>query len=109
MNPEEFASEIIDSCADSDIVENYNLEIKENIVVTSRLELNKGIIDVYRNFKTGKVAFAWVLNNERVFGADNTGGWHLHPYENPEKHIESNKVSFPEFLHEVERILAEEE
>lgn len=102
MNPEEFASRIVDVSAASDIVDDYDLTIHENIVVRARITLTAGFIDIYRNFDTGKTAFAWIVDEERVFGADNTGGWHVHPYEDSGNHRESGEWTFQEFIREVE-------
>lgn len=39
-----------------------------------------------------------------MFGADNTGGWHLHPFADPNLHEHiSGSVSFVEFVAEIER------
>lgn len=83
MNLEGLDSLIIDVCADSDIVEDYEIDIHENIVLRCRIDLIHGFVNVYANFETNKKAFAWVVEGKRIFGADNTGEWHIHPYENP--------------------------
>lgn len=109
MKPEELASLIIDVCADSDIVEDYEIEIHENVVLRCRISITKGFVDMYANFETDKRAFAWIVEGERTFGADNTDEWHLHPYENPEEHQSSDPVSLSEFLDRVEEILKRKE
>lgn len=56
-------------------------------------------IDTFFNEQTGRTAFALIKNNQRIFGADNTGGWHLHPFDDPQQHIPLNSpLSFAEFL-----------
>lgn len=74
MNPEGFASEIIDLTSEFDMAEDYEINLLENIVVKARIDLEKGFVEIYRNFETDKIAFAWISNKERVYGADNTGG-----------------------------------
>lgn len=54
----------------------------------------------------GKVSFAWIVNGQRTFGADNAGGWHWHPREDPSQHIEAKReITFQEFLAEIEKAI----
>jgi hypothetical protein len=63
-----------------------------------------GFIDAFYNAHTGTVAFAWVHRGQRAFGADNTGGWHFHPFEDPEYHKAlSEPMTFADFVAELER------
>jgi len=56
------------------------------------------------NEVTGTTAFALIQNDGRIFGADNTGGWHLHPFGDPEKHQRMNDgMSFSEFVAAIEK------
>ncbi len=108
MKPDEFASKVIDLCAEFDIVEDYELEMHENVVLRCEIYLTDGFVNIYRNFETDKVAFAWIKKEERVYGADNTGGWHLHPYREPSEHRETEPVSIRDFLKRVEEILKDD-
>lgn len=101
MDAGDFASRIIDVAAEYDFVEDYGIDVKEAAVLDARISLEDGFISIYRNFETGKVAFAWIIDEERVYGADNTGGWHVHPFSNPEDHQNSSKVSLEEFMTKV--------
>jgi hypothetical protein len=60
-------------------------------------------VDVFYNEVSGKTAYAWIRDESRILGADNTGGWHWHPFEQPETHqpVEA-EVTFEEFVSEVE-------
>lgn len=63
-----------------------------------------GFIDIFYNEQTGTTAFALIRENRRVFGADNTGGWHLHPFAQPDQHIPlPGPLSFAEFVTMVEQ------
>jgi hypothetical protein len=63
-----------------------------------------GFIDAFYNEQTGTTAFALIHAGRRVFGADNTGGWHVHPFADPDQHDPlSAPVSFSEFVAEIER------
>jgi len=63
-----------------------------------------GFVDVFYNEETGMTAYALVQEGHRVFGADNTGGWHIHPFDDPVYHQAlPGEMSFAEFVAEVER------
>lgn len=108
--PHEFVKQIIDICANSEIVENLNTEIYEDVIVRCRVFLiDKSFADIYYNFETGKTAFALIKDNDRIFGADNTGKWHIHPFENLKKHLVSEEVDFVWFLKRIENRLMKDE
>jgi hypothetical protein len=68
-----------------------------------------GFIEAFYNAHTGTVAFAWIYDGQRAFGADNTGGWHTHPFEAPESHnAVSEPVTFAHFVAELERYATSE-
>lgn len=63
-----------------------------------------GFVDAFYNEQTGTIAFAWIRQGQRVFGVDNTGGWHVHPFANPDQHDSlPDAMSFAEFVIEIER------
>lgn len=64
----------------------------------ARLELEKGFVDVFKNDETGKTAFAWIINEERVYGADNTGGWHKHPIKDSKRHESCEAFDIRQFI-----------
>jgi len=53
----------------------------------------------FTNEQTGTTAFALIRQGQRVFGADNTGGWHIRPFATP-GHYEplSDPLSFADFV-----------
>ncbi len=65
-------------------------------------------IEVFFNEQTGRTAFAVIEADGRVFGADNTGGWHIHPFVDPSRHqpIDS-PMPFADFIATVERYFQE--
>jgi hypothetical protein len=66
-----------------------------------------GYIEAYYNEETGTTAFALVEDGVRIYGADNTKGWHSHPFENPTLHLPlTHAIKFEDFLAEAERRLA---
>ena len=63
-----------------------------------------GFIDAFYNEQTGTTAYALIRQGQRAFGADNTGGWHIHPFDDPERHDPlPGEMSFAEFVAEIER------
>lgn len=69
-------------------------------------------IQIYVNVRKPKKSFALVLNDKRIFGKDYIfGQWHLHPFENPEFHDESEKgrefVTIKEFVEDALFIIYE--
>jgi hypothetical protein len=62
-----------------------------------------GFIDAFYNEQTGTTAFALIQQDRRVFGADNTGGWHIHPFAEPDQHIPlPGPLTFADFVAEIE-------
>lgn len=98
------AKEIIDACAESKIVKNFSVNILDDIVLKIRVYLvNDMFIDTFYNADTLKVAYALIKKGERMFGADNTGRWHLHPFDAPEEHQACHPITFQEFLTIIEQ------
>lgn len=103
---EVFLKQILEACEKSEIVGGVKVESFDNVILKVRIYLIEDFfIDVFYNDDTKRVAFALVKNEKRVFGADNTGGWHIHPFDDPERHEPCEPVSFEEFLEAVERRL----
>ena len=49
------------------------------------------------------MAFSLICEGQRVFGVDNTGGWHIHPFSDPARHDPLvDPLSFAEFVDEIE-------
>ena len=63
-----------------------------------------GFIDAFYNTQTGTTAFTSIHEERRVFGADSAGGWHLHPFADPDRREPlSSEVCFSEFVAEIAR------
>ena len=66
-----------------------------------------GFVDIFYNEETGTVAYALIQDGQRTFGADNAGGWHVHPFAAPDQHDPSSgAMSFVEFVAAIERHVA---
>ena len=65
-----------------------------------------GFVEAYYNQQTETVSYVLIRNGQRVFSADNTGGWHLHPFDDPSAHMPTTDgcaVLFAEFLDAIDR------
>lgn len=63
-----------------------------------------GFIDAFYNEQTDTTAYTWIQRGRRVFGADNTGGWHLHPFNAPQQHQAlSGAITFQDFVAAIEQ------
>jgi hypothetical protein len=75
--------------------------------VNLRLDIVTGdFIDVFCNEQTDTLAYAVIRDGKRIFGADNTGGWHIHPWHRPTGHETLREpMSFDAFVEAIEKWL----
>ncbi len=105
-NIHEFVREVINTCAFSSFVKEIEILTFDMPVIKLRAYIDKNIfIEVFYNSETGKTSFALIKNGSRVYGVDNTKGWHMHPFKNPEEHEFCNPVSFKEFHNTIEETI----
>lgn len=104
---EEFQQRVIAACADSPVVQNIIMyEARPNAVRLRLFLIDQIFLDVFYNEWKGRVSFAWIANDQRVFGADNAGDWHWHPREDPTQHVPSDhEIPFERFPKEIEKTL----
>jgi hypothetical protein len=106
MNAREFDQQVRNVCANSSVVARVTI-LTESIDHTQlRVFLTDlSFIDVYHHQLSGKTSYAQILDDRRVFGADNKRGfWHWHPREDPAQHAASDhEITFEEFLGQVEK------
>ena len=94
---------IVDISAQSPMVIGLEPLLLEEPVLKLRVHVGTSLfIDVFYNAETGKTSFALIQDGQRIFGADNTRGWHRHPFESPEQHCPCEATSFASFLQQVE-------
>lgn len=64
---------------------------------------NFKFIEVFYNEQTRRTAFTLIENQQRIFGADNTGDWHIHPFHDPNAHEPLEEpLPFAEFVRLIE-------
>jgi hypothetical protein len=103
MTLRELYREIINTSVRSALVTGIEPILLEEPVLKLRAHLGiLAFIEVFFNEETGKASFALIKNSQRIFGADNTRGWHLHPFDSPESHGPCEEMSFANFLIQVE-------
>jgi hypothetical protein len=73
--------------------------------ISLRVEIvTGGFVDAFYNEQTGTTAYALIREGRRVSGADNTGGWHVHPFTNLEGHTPLPAgMSFASFVSQLEQ------
>ena len=104
MTIEEFQHDVFDSTFNSSICDIPIVRYVTPASINLRIPLTFGnFIDIFYNEETGTTAFALIEEERRVFGADNTGGWHIHPFEKPDEHeVVKTPVNVEDFLRMVE-------
>lgn len=104
---EDFQQSIIAVCTGSSVVESVTLyEIRPNAVRLRIFLVNQTFLDVFYNEWNGRTSFAWIVDGQRKFGADNAGNWHWHLRQDPAQHVASeHEITFGEFMKEIEKIV----
>ena len=105
MTVEEFERDIFAVSIGSDICDIPIIRRLLPVSINLRVPLViGGFVDVYYNEETGTTAYALIKRNKRIFGADNTGGWHRHPMNDPDQHESlPSSMPFSQFILEIEK------
>jgi hypothetical protein len=105
VNLLEFEQRVFDVALGSPICDIPTLQRLTATSVNLRIEmLSGGFIEAFFNERTGTTAFALIRDSQRIYGADNTGGWHVHPFADPARHVSQQRaMTFAQFVAEVER------
>jgi len=105
MTLDEFENHVSSLCVASSLVSSMAISAAGLTWIRLRAYLViEGIfIDIFYNEVNGKTSYALIQDNRRIFGADNTGGWHWHPFNSPDSHhFADTPIGFQEFMREVE-------
>jgi hypothetical protein len=108
MKLAEFERQVCDAATDSAICGVPFIRRLTSTAVNIRLSVSAGgFIEAFHNEQTGTTAFTLIHQDQRRFGADNTGEWHIHPFDTPDLHVPIHKaMSFAEFISEIEKRFA---
>lgn len=103
LSAREVYRHILNICAQSAVVTGIELLLLEEPILKLRAHVGTLVfVEVFFNAETGKTSFALIKDRGRMSGADNTRGWHLHPFGSPESHHPCEAMSFESFLRHVE-------
>lgn len=103
---EDFSKEL--NSLQHELLSGYRIDIvyKRIDKVSLRIPIASTLfIDIYVNTDTERYDFSLIRENKRVFGYDNLGGWHYHPLDKPDVHIESKKPSLRHILKEITTVI----
>ena len=105
MTLAEFAREIMSVAMTSSICDIPSVRRLTPTAINLRVLITTGgFVDAFYNEQTGTMAFAFICRGQRVFGADNTGGWHVHPFAGPGRHDPlPEPMAFAAFVVEIEQ------
>jgi len=105
MTLAEFEQQIFAVAISSSICDIPNVRRLTSTSISLRVSISSGgFVDAFYNERTGTMALAFIREEQRVFGVDNTGGWHIHPFYDPTRHDPlSAPMSFAEFVAEIEQ------
>jgi len=67
---------------------------------------NNIFLAVRYNARNGRMDFALIQNQQRIFGYDNLKNWHYHPSENPNEHVFCSEPTIEQIVTEVKAVCA---
>ena len=106
MDVSNFTFDLLSELARLDFVERVELET-EAIIVRGRAYLQGDMfVEIYFNESTNTTAFALIKEQDRIWGIDRDAvrGWHEHPIQNPESHIDIQPVSITEIINSLKAV-----
>ena len=108
MDVRTFAEELLNSLAKIPYIANVSLETEHLVVRGYAYTHIEGLfLRFYFNEISGTIAFALIEKNQRIWGIDydNRRGWHLHPEENPTRHVDISQLAISEIISRLHEVL----
>ncbi len=108
LSVEKFHQELVDAVrqylpsGDLEIIEMSILRLKVRFYIAVSF-----FVDIFYAARTQKVSFAVVQKGKRIFGIDNLGDWHSHPFGKTEEHVKIPEQSIESIIIECSRIIKE--
>lgn len=96
-----------------EFIVNLRIIEKTRSILKARVYFSEELfVQIYVNTRKPKRSYALILNDRRIYGRDYVfGEWHLHPFESPDEHYESEaakeSVTIEEFIEEAFYISSE--
>lgn len=102
-NPSSFKQEISRLIHEVGYLADFEIIDETANTLKIRLVINKVcFIQIYLNVKKNLKNYAVVLDGRRIYGMDKDGGrWHLHPWDDPDKHKLTKEILLRDFLFNV--------
>lgn len=106
MDISQFLVLLLENLSKLDFVEKVDIQT-EVFILKGRVILKKSrFLQIFFNELTGTTAFALIEKDKRIWGIDydNMRGWHLHPQENPETHLEITPKTIEEIIDDISQV-----
>ena len=100
MKVEEFVGTLLEALSHLEAVKHVTVQ-NESLVVNGRASLDdRKFLAFYYNAITETIAFALIEGKKRIWGLDfdNIRGWHIHPKNAPETHVDIEPQSVSEII-----------
>ena len=107
MDVEQFVSTLLEELSHLKAVEHVTAQ-NEGLVVNGRAFLDDGkFLAFYHNAVTETMAFALIEGKKRIWGIDSDSirGWHIHPKNAPETHVDIEPQSVSEIIQKLREAL----
>ena len=107
MNVKSFTDELLSGLAGIERFERVVLQAEGPTVSGYAYLDDEFFLRFYFNETTGTTAFALIQNQQRIWGVDydNRRGWHIHPVDDPTKHVDTAPLSIVEIIELIEEVL----
>ncbi|TSC78877.1 MAG: hypothetical protein G01um101433_67 [Parcubacteria group bacterium Gr01-1014_33] len=63
------------------IIDESSFSIKIRLIIAKDI-----FVEIRINIRNNRKSYVVIKEGKRIAGFDNFGGWHIHPFENPEAH-----------------------
>jgi hypothetical protein len=109
MDVKSFTRELLAALAENQHFERVALQTEGPIANGYAYLREDFFLRFYFNEVTGTLAFALIERDARIWGidCDNRRGWHLHPAEHPDEHVDIEPLSVSEIIERLQRVLLE--
>ncbi|MBW1796554.1 MAG: hypothetical protein JRJ38_19425 [Deltaproteobacteria bacterium] len=100
MDVKSFLTQLVSALAKFDFVKDVDLKT-ESLIVSGRIILQKDMfLEVYYNGVTETIAFALIKDQRRIWriDRDNVRDWHVHPLDDPTKHVGIDPLSVSDIV-----------
>lgn len=69
-----------------------------------RIDLKKKVFIAIRfNARNGRMDFALIKEEKRIFGSDNLKSWHVHPLEAPDSHLPCKEPTINKMIADIKK------